>query len=83
MAQFNLGVLAVKSGQLDKAVGRFQTVLEIDPKFDDARMLLARTYLQMNNNTEALRNLQILAKESENPQMIQDANSLINQINNH
>ncbi|MBL0104714.1 MAG: tetratricopeptide repeat protein [Bacteroidetes bacterium] len=83
MAQFNLGVLAVKSGQLDKAVGRFETVLTIDPKFDEARMLLARTYLQMNNNTEALRNLQILAKQSEDQQMIRDANSLINQINNH
>ncbi|MBK7682250.1 MAG: tetratricopeptide repeat protein [Bacteroidetes bacterium] len=32
MAQYNLGMLSVKSGQLDKAIERFQKVPEINPQ---------------------------------------------------
>ncbi|MFN8165415.1 MAG: tetratricopeptide repeat protein [Bacteroidia bacterium] len=83
MAQYNLGVLAVKSGQLDKAVNRFQTVLSIDPKFDDARFLLAQTYLKMNQKDAAVKQLDTLSKVSADAQLIQEVNSLISQINNH
>jgi outer membrane protein len=83
MAQYNLGVLSVKSGQLDKAVGRFEKVLEIDPTIEDARFLLGKTYIQMGNNASALKNLETLKKESKNPALVKEVESLISQINNH
>ena len=83
MAQYNLGVLSVKSGQLDKAVGRFEKVLEIDPTIVDARFLLGKTYMQMGNNAFALRNFETLKKESKNQALVSEVESLISQINNH
>lgn len=83
MAQFNLGVLSVKSGQLDKAVDRFKNVLEIDPSIEDARFLLAKTYMQMGNKEEALKNFGILQKESKDDGLLKEVESLISQINNH
>ena len=83
MAQYNLGVLSVKSGQLDKAVGRFEKVLEIDPTIEDARFLLGKTYMQMGNNAFALRNFETLKKESKNQALVSEVESLISQINNH
>ncbi len=82
MAQYNLGVLSVKSGQLDKAIERFKKVLEIQPSFDDARFLLAKTYLQMGNKIEAKKNLLILQKDAKDAQLKQEVESLINSINN-
>lgn len=83
MAQYNLGVLSVKSGQLDKAVGRFEKVLEIDPTIEDARFLLGKTYMQMGNNALAMKNLETLKKESKNKALVKEVESLISQINNH
>jgi TolA-binding protein len=83
MAQYNLGVLSVKSGQLDKAVARFENVLVLDPSLEDARFLLGKTYMQMGNNAAALKNFEILKKESKDPALVKEVESLISQINNH
>lgn len=83
MAQYNLGILSVKSGQLDKAVDRFETVLKIDPTIEDARFLLGKTYMQMGNNAAAMKNFEILKKESKNPALVKEVESLISQVNNH
>ena len=80
MAQFNLGVLSVKSGQYDKAVERFQKVVEINPSNKEARFLLGRTYSLMGKNELALENLNMI-RESDNSQLNEQVNNLINQIN--
>lgn len=82
MAQYNLGVLSVKSGQLDKAVERFKKVLEIEPAFDDARFLLGKTYMQMGNKIEAKKEFEFLQKNAKDLQLKQEVESLISQINN-
>lgn len=43
-AHFNLGILSIKSGQYDKAIARFEKVLEINPDFKQAYWYLAETY---------------------------------------
>lgn len=83
MAQYNLGILSVKSGQLDKAIDRFKNVLAIDPTIEDARFLLGKTYMQMGNNAEALKSFETLKKESKNEELVKEVESLISQINNH
>ena len=80
MAQFNLGILSVKSGQYEKAIERFQKVVEINPSNKEARFLLGRTYSLMGKNELALENLNMI-RESDNSQLNEQVNNLINQIN--
>jgi tetratricopeptide (TPR) repeat protein len=82
MAQFNLGVLSVKSGQYEKAVDRFQKVLEINPGNLNARFMLGRTYAMMGNKDLALKNLKMIGV-SEDARMNEEVSILINQINNN
>jgi len=83
-AQFNLGVLSVKSGQYDKAIDRFQTVLRINPARKEMYFLIGKTFMMEGNKEKALENLEKLKKETDDLRLIEQANSLINQINiNH
>ncbi len=82
IAQYNLGILSVKSGQYDKAVGRFETVLQINPDNIEARFLLARTYATMGKKDLALKNLEMI-KSSKDPRLNEQVSILINQINNN
>lgn len=82
-AQYNLGILSVRSGQLDKAVERFSTVLTINPSRTDARYLLGRCYAQMGKKEEALASLRKVKEESKDPQLIEESNTLINQLNSN
>lgn len=83
-AQFNLGVLSIKSGQYDKAIDRFKKVLEINPGRKEMYFILGKTYMMAGNKEKALENLKKLKKETTDLQLIEQANSLINQINiNH
>ena len=63
-AQFNLGVLSVKSGQLDKAVGRFSKVLELNPGRKDVQFLLAGCYAEMGQRDKALPLLESLKNDT-------------------
>lgn len=83
-AQFNLGILSVRSGQYDKALERFSKVLEIDPKRTLARFMIGRVYAQQGQKEKALTALEQVKKESSDPQLLKEADQLINQIqNNH
>ena len=83
IAQYNLGILSVKSGQLEKAVERFETVLSINPKRTEARFLLARAYADLGKKEDALKNLKIVKSEISDPKLTADIDKLISQINNH
>ncbi len=54
-ANFNLGVLSVRSGQLDKAVDRFRKVLAVDSSRVEARYLLGSTLIQMGERARGIR----------------------------
>ena len=80
-AQFNLGILSVKSGQYEKAVERFQKVLEINPARKEMYFMIGKAYFLSGNKEKALQTLEKLKKETVNAQLIEEANSLISQIN--
>ncbi len=82
MAQFNLGILSLKSRQYDKAVDRFQKVLEINPSNKEARFLLGRTYSLMGKNDLALEHLNMI-RETNDARLNEEVQILINQIINH
>jgi tetratricopeptide (TPR) repeat protein len=82
MAQFNLGILSLKSGQNDKAAERFQKVIEINPANKEARFLLGRTYSLLGKKDLALQNLNMI-RESDDTRLNEEVKALINQINNN
>ena len=56
--QITFATFSVKSGQLDKAIRRFNKVLEIDSTYIEAYLHLADAYEQMNNKAETIHMLE-------------------------
>ncbi|HNQ62034.1 MAG TPA: tetratricopeptide repeat protein [Bacteroidia bacterium] len=81
-AQFNLGVLSVRSGQLDKAVERFYKALDADPARVEARYLLGRTLIQTGSGDKGIEQLRQIEKYTSDPQVLEEVNKLIHQVNN-
>ncbi len=82
-AQFNLGVLSMRSGQYEKAVDRFQKVLSINPARKEMYIMIGRAYMMTGNNTKAVENFEKLKKENADATLVAEANKYINQISNH
>lgn len=82
-AQFNLGILSVRSGQYEKAIERFQRVLEINPERKEMYFMIGKAYAMEGNKGKAIENLEKLKKETTDMQLIEQSNSLINQINSN
>lgn len=82
-AQFNLGILSMRSGQFEKAAERFEKVLSINPNRLEAKFLLGKAYVSLGRNDKALENLEELRMETKDTQLLNEVNSLINQVNNH
>jgi len=77
MAQYNLGMLSVKSGQLPKAIERFKKVMEINPKRSDMYLFLGQIYLQMGDTANAISNYQSFMKKSDDYQAVSEIGKMI------
>lgn len=64
MAQYNLGMLSVKSGQLDKAIERFQKVLEINPDRTEMNFYLGQVHLQKGDTAAAIQSYETFIKNA-------------------
>jgi len=82
-AQYNLGVLSMKSGQYAKAAERFEKVLSIDPARKEMYLMTGRAYMQAGNKEKAKENFERLKKETTDSGLLEQANNYINQISNH
>jgi len=58
---------SVKSNQVDKAIARFNKVLQIDPGYIEAYLHLAELYQQMNNVDKAIEMLETYAAKTPDP----------------
>ena len=79
-AQLNLGFLSVKSGQYDKALARFNTVLKINPSRVDVYVFIGQTYLQMGNKAEAIRNFETFKSLSNNTQALAQIDAYLKEL---
>lgn len=52
-AQYTLGLMSMNTGQFDKALGRFEKVLELDPNDITAYRLKGRVHLEMGDTSSA------------------------------
>jgi tetratricopeptide (TPR) repeat protein len=82
-AQFNLGILSVRSGQYEKAVDRFNKVLAIDPTRKEMYFMIGKAYMMAGNKEKAIENFEKFKSNVSDVSMINETNNLINQLNNN
>jgi tetratricopeptide (TPR) repeat protein len=79
-AQMNLGFLSMKSGQYDKAIERFNMVLQINRSRIDAHVYLGEAYLQKGNPDSAIVNFEIFKNLSNDQDLINQIDQYIAEI---
>jgi tetratricopeptide (TPR) repeat protein len=79
-AQLTLGEASLMSGQLDKAVERFRTIVRLNPGNLQAGLLLADTYEKMNKKEEAIQSYRRTMPYISNPAMKVEVEKRITQL---
>ena len=77
MAQFNLAMLSIKSGQLDKAIDRLNTVLKINPKRIDVYFYLGQVYSSKGDNAKAIENMKLFVSKTDDPNAAAEVKKMI------
>jgi tetratricopeptide (TPR) repeat protein len=80
MAQYNLGMLSVKSGQLDKAIERFNKVLEINPNRSEMYFYLGQIYVSKGEPDKAIGYYESFVKTANDPQAAQEVKKIISDL---
>lgn len=80
-ANLNLGLFSMKSGQFDKAVERFKTVIAIAPSAE-AWFYLASSYENMDMNTEAIAAYLKTKEIAADPNMSQFVDRKVTELSN-
>lgn len=80
-ANLNLGLFSMKSGQFDKAVERFKTVINITPSAE-AWFYLASSYENMDRKTEAIAAYLKTKEIAADPNMSQFVDRKVNELSN-
>lgn len=76
-ANLILGQQGIVSGQLDKALGRFQTVLDQEPENIEAMLGMAEVYKNKGNKAKAVEVLERAKKTMNNPDFTTDVDNYI------
>lgn len=79
-AGYHLGVFSNTTGQFDKAVQRLEKVVSIQPDFYRARLALAEAYAGLGKPAEAAEELKKVVDQSKDPDLIEAARSMLNQL---
>ncbi|HQQ92910.1 MAG TPA: tetratricopeptide repeat protein [Bacteroidia bacterium] len=80
--QMTFGYFSVKSGQLDKALRRFQNVLRIDSAYLEAYLHLADTYEKLGDKENTIRMLQDYRMRTDDPTAKIEIGKYIEQLKN-
>lgn len=76
-ANLMLGQMSIRSGQYDKAIGRFETVLEEQPENTEALYFLAEAYKNKGDKQKAIELLEQCKKIIDNPKFSNDIDEYI------
>ena len=79
-ALVNLGYFALQSGQLDKALERFNYLVQIKPDYLDAYIYLANVYEKMGKKDEAIKTIEILKSKTKDPEFQVQLQNYIQEI---
>lgn len=78
----NLGYFAIQSGQLDKAIERFNQVLSIEPENAEAYLYLTDAYLSKGDEEKGLETLETYKSFLDDPEVINQVDQYIEDIKN-
>lgn len=81
-AQVQLGMFAIQSGQLDKALERFNKILRIKPDYIQAYIYLGQIYADMGKKDQAIEMLELYMKKSNDSVINQQVEQFINELKN-
>lgn len=81
-ANYTLGMLSMRSGQFDKAVGRFETLVRIQPANPDFRFYLGDAYAQLGKKDLAIREFERFKTLVPDPEARKNIEVTINQLKN-
>lgn len=76
----NLGYFAIQSGQYEKAIERFNTVLSIDPNNAEAFIYLTDTYLSQGEKDKGIETLEKYKALVDDPLVIQQVDAYIEEL---
>lgn len=76
-ALFDLGLLDIRSRQLDKAVDKFEKLIVLDKNDQLSRFYLAICYKEQNNLAKTRELVDIIAKSNANPVLVGEAQKLL------
>ncbi len=71
LALFNLGLLSMQSGQFDKAIDRFKSVLDVNQSNSEAKYYLALCYKETGNKTEAINLFESIKRTESDPAILE------------
>ncbi|WP_109833206.1 tetratricopeptide repeat protein [Reichenbachiella versicolor] len=80
-ALYNMGLMSVQSGQYEKAVGRFEKLMTIDPTNTQAAYYLAVSYYESGKKSEAKEMFTQLKNESKDPAVLSSAEQYLKILN--
>lgn len=78
---FNLGVLSMQSGQFDKAVGRFEKLVELDSKDIQSRFYLGLSYKETGQKAKAIEHLTYVKENESNPEILSTVDKYLAELN--
>ncbi|MCD6012356.1 MAG: hypothetical protein K0Q79_2218 [Flavipsychrobacter sp.] len=79
-ANLLLGRMSIQSGQFDKAIGRFETVLKKEPENKEALYFLAQAYEGKGDKKKAIELLEKCKQVVNNPEFSKDIDQHINSL---
>lgn len=79
-ANLLLGRMSIQSGQFDKAVGRFETVLKQEPENREALYFMAQAYEGKGDKKKAIEMLEKCKQVVNNPEFSKDIDQQINSL---
>lgn len=80
LALLNLGILSMKSGQFDKAIGRFQKLLELDSSDVLAQFYLGISYFESNEHENAHKIFNQIKAQTTDPNILQTVDEYLKKL---
>lgn len=80
LANYTLGMLAIESGQLDKALNRFEKLISLQPSNAEYHFQAARTSEMMGDKEVALNYYRASLELTDNPQIQEQLKEIVKQL---
>jgi predicted Zn-dependent protease len=79
-ALYNLGMMAVQTGQYDKAVERFDVLLSDRPDWEEVKLARGRALLILGDTSMAIQDLQFLSTDGKDGEIRNESKRIVESI---